>query len=168
MLWDLQIAHLYVADEPKNMTLGRSRQAKMSIEGYKLSLGIQDEWRFERRHFVKQLDSFNCSPIACIKILEMFHLTSDYEVRLAYATNDIRKLVADEWRKFIQRSQQDLVVHVRERLTLRAQVAEDGNIVLPLRSSSSTMHIGDPVIVAAARASELAELNPHTFTKPKN
>ncbi len=56
---------------------------------------------FERGHFIKQLDSFNYGPIACIKILEMFHLTSDYEVRLAYAINGIRNLVADEWRKFI-------------------------------------------------------------------
>ena len=164
MLCDLRIAHLYVADEPKNMTLGRSRHAKMSIEGYKLSLGIQDEWRFERGHFIKQLDSFNCGPIACVKILEMFHLTTEYEVNLAYRTNSIRHMVADEWRKFIQRSQQDLVVRVRERLTLRTPVAEDGNIVLPLRNSSSTMHIGDPVIAAAARASELAELNPHTLS----
>ena len=101
MLCDLQIAHLYVADEPKLMTLGRSSHAKMSIEGNKLTLGIQDEWRFERGHFIKQLDSINYGPIACIKILEMFHLTSDYEVRLAYAINGIRNLVADEWRKFI-------------------------------------------------------------------
>jgi hypothetical protein len=46
-----------------------------------------DEWRFERGHFIKQLDTFNCSPIACMKILEMFHLTSDYEVKLACAIN---------------------------------------------------------------------------------
>jgi hypothetical protein len=50
-------------------------------------------------------------------------------------------------------------VRVRERLTLRTPVAEDGDIVLPLRNSSSTMHIGDPVIAAAARASELAEMD---------
>ncbi len=56
---------------------------------------------------------------------------------------------------------EDLIVRVRERLTLCTPVAEDGNIVLPLRNSSSTMHIGDPVIAAAARASELAEIDPH-------
>ena len=55
----------------------------MSIEGYRLTLGIEDYWRFERGHFIKQLDSFNCGPIACVKILEMFHLTTKYEVNLA-------------------------------------------------------------------------------------
>jgi len=72
MLCDLRITHLYAPDEPKLMTLGRSRHAKMSIEGYRLTLGIEDYWRFERGHFIKQLDSFNCGPIACMKILESF------------------------------------------------------------------------------------------------
>ena len=67
----------------------------MSIEGYRLTLGIEDSWRFERGHFIKQLDTFNCGPIACMKILEMFHLTSEYEVNLAYRTNSIRDMVAD-------------------------------------------------------------------------
>jgi hypothetical protein len=164
MLCNLRITHLYAADEPKFMTLGRSRHAKMSIEGYRLTLGIEDYCRFERGHFIKQLDSFNCGPIACMKILEMFHLTTDYEVNLAYRTNSIRDMVADEWRKFIQRSQQDLVVHVRERLILRTPVAEDTDIVLPLHTSRSTTHIlGEPVIAAAARASAQAEIDPHTL-----
>jgi hypothetical protein len=121
----------------------------MSIEGYRLTLGIEDYWRFERGHFIKQLDSFNCGPIACVKILEIFHLTTQYEVNLGYRTNSIRDMVADEWRKFIQRSEQDLVVRLRERLILRTPVAEDTDIVLPFYSTSrSTTHIGDPVIAA--------------------
>jgi hypothetical protein len=164
MLCNLQTNHLYAADEPKLMTLGRSRHAKMSIEGYRLTLGIhQHSWRFERGHFIKQLDSFNCGPIACMKILEMFNLTSDYEVNLAYRTNSICDMVAAEWRKFIQRSQQDLVVRVRERLILRTPVAEDTDIVLPFHTSRSTTHIGDPVIAAAARASAQAEIDHHTL-----
>ncbi len=102
MLCDLQIAHLYAADEPELMTLWRSRHEKMSIEGYTLTLGIHDEWRFERGHFIKQLDTFNCGPITCMKILEMFHPTSDYEVNLAYRTNSIQHMVAAEWKKIIQ------------------------------------------------------------------
>ena len=146
------------------MTYGRLRHPKMSTEGYTLTIGNMDEWRFERGHFIKQLDTFNCGPIACMKILEMFHLTSDYEVNLAYRTNSIRDMVADEWRKFIQQSQQDLVVRVRERLILRTPVAEDTDLVLPLRTSRSTTHIlGDPVIAAAARASAQAEIDPHTL-----
>ena len=50
-------------------------------------------------------------------------------------------------------------MRVREHLTVHTPVAEDGNLVLPLRNSRSTMHIGDPVIAAAASA--LAEIDPH-------
>jgi len=80
------------------MKHGRSRHPKISIEGNTLAIGNMDEWRFEKGHSIKQLDPFNCSPIACMKILEKFHLTSDYEVKLAYATNSIQDLVADEWK----------------------------------------------------------------------
>ena len=101
MLCDLLVAHMYVSDEPKLMMLGRLRHPKMSIEGYQLTIGIHNEWRFERGYFIKQLDPCYCGLIACMKILEIFHLTSDYEVKLMYATNGIRNLVADNWRKFI-------------------------------------------------------------------
>jgi hypothetical protein len=103
----------------------------MSIEGYKLTVGIH-EWRFERGHFVKQVDPFNCGPIACTKILKMFHLTSAYEVKLAYDTNGIHNLVAEHWRHFIHQCEQDLLVHVREHLPLRTPTMKEGNLVLPL------------------------------------
>ena len=98
----LQVPHLYVADEPKRMTLGRSRVPSMSIKGYQLTLGIHDEWRFERGHFIKQTDPYNCGPIACTKILEMFHLVLEYEVKLSYAINVIHNLITENWRKFIR------------------------------------------------------------------
>ena len=71
-------------------------------------------------------------------------------------------MVAAEWKKIIQRSQQDLEVRVREHLILHTPVAEEGDLVLP-RHSSSTTHIGDPVIAAATRASAQAEIDPHTL-----
>ena len=135
----------------------------VTMEGYTLTISNAEEWRFERGHFIKQLDTFNCGPIACMKILEMFHLTSDYEVNLAYRTNSIRDMVAAEWKKVIQRSQQDLEVCVREHLIiLHTPVAEEGDLVLP-RHSRHTTHIGDPVIAAATRASVQAEIDPHTL-----
>ncbi len=100
MMCYLEAAYLCEADKPKSMKVGRSRHPRMSIEGYKLTVGIH-EWRFKRGHFVKQVDPFNCGPIACTKILEMFHLTSAYEVKLAYDTNSICNLVTEHWRRFV-------------------------------------------------------------------
>ena len=74
-------------------------------------------------------------------------------------------MVAAEWNKFIQQSQQDLPVRERERLILHTPVAEEGNLVLPPRHSRPTTHIGGLVIAAAARASAPAQakIDPHTL-----
>ncbi len=81
---------------------------------------------------------------------------------MAYRINSIRDVVADTWKKIIQRSQQDLIVRVRERLTLHTPVAEEGDNVLPHHLRPTT-HIRDPVIAAATRASAQAEIDPHTL-----
>jgi hypothetical protein len=132
----------------------------MSIEGYKLTVGIH-EWRFERGHFVKQTDPFNCGPIACTKIMEMFHLTSAYEVKLAHDTNVIPNLVTEHWTHFVGQCEQDLLVHVRERLPLCTPTVEEGDLVLLLQNTASTAPISDPVIAAAAAASAQAEIDHH-------
>jgi hypothetical protein len=158
MICDLEAAHLCDLDNPKLMKVSGSRHPKMSIEGYKLTAGIH-EWRSERGHFVKQTDPFNCSPIACTKIMEMFHLISAYQVKLAYAVNGICKLVTEHWTRFVGRCEQDLLVRVRERLPLHTPTAEDNNLVLPLRNTFSTVPISDPVVAAAAAALAQVEIN---------
>jgi hypothetical protein len=105
----------------------------MLIEGYKLMVGIH-EWRFERGHFVKLVDPFNCGPIACTKILGMFYLTPTYEVKLAYDTKGICNLVTEHWRCVVHQCELDLLVHVRERLPLRTPTVEEGDLVLLLRT----------------------------------
>jgi hypothetical protein len=160
MMCDLEAAQLCEADKPKSMKVGGSRHARMSIKGYKLMVGIH-EWRFERGHFIKQVDPFNCGPIACTKILEMFHLISAYEVKLAYDKNGICNLVTEHWRHFVHQCEQDLLVRVRERLPLRTSTAEEGNLVLPLRNTASTVPISDPVIAVAAAVLAQAEINHH-------
>jgi hypothetical protein len=119
------------------------------------------EWRLKRRHLIKQVDQFNCGPIACTKILEMFHLTSAYEAKLAYDTNGFRNLVTEHWSCFVHRCEQDLLVHVRECLLLRTPTAEEGNLVFPLQNTASRVLISDPVIAAAAAALAQADINHH-------
>jgi hypothetical protein len=158
MICDLEAAHLCHPDDPKSMKVGRLRHPKMSIEGYKLMVGTH-KWRFERGHFVKQTDPFNCGPIACTKIMEMFHLISAYEVKLVYAVNSIQKLVTEHWTCFVGQCEQGLLVRVRERLPLRIPTVEDSDLVLPLRNTFSTMPIRDPVVAAAAAASAQVEID---------
>jgi hypothetical protein len=143
MLCNLDAAHLCDADHPKRMMLGTSRHQRLSIEGYKLTVE-NTEWRYVRGNFIKQVDSFNCGPIACAKILEMFHLVSDYEVKLAYATNSIRNLAVEHWTCFVNHCEAHLILRVREQ-----------------RNRSTTEPTIDPVIAAAAGASDQAEIDHH-------
>jgi hypothetical protein len=66
--------------------LGRSREATNIVPGYALTLG-SEEWRLERGEFIQQVDVFNCGPIACMKILELYSLINAHKVRLAHSTN---------------------------------------------------------------------------------
>jgi hypothetical protein len=75
MLVGLNAVHHHRADEPNLSNVGRSRHLQKAIHGYSLILGLE-EWRLERRDFIKQVDLFNCGPIACTKILEINKLTT--------------------------------------------------------------------------------------------
>jgi hypothetical protein len=52
-------------------------------------------------------------------------------------------------------------VHVRERLPLRTPTVEEGDLVLPLQNTVSTVPISDPVIAAAAADLAQAEIDHH-------
>jgi hypothetical protein len=82
MLLSLNDAIRHRANEPSISNVGKSRHSQKAIHGYSLFLGLE-EWRLERGDFIKQVDTFNCGPIACMKILEINNLTTLYEVNLA-------------------------------------------------------------------------------------
>ncbi len=141
VLCDLEAANQCESDTPRMENLDRSRHGRMSIKGYKLMAGNTD-WRFQRGHFIKQVDGFNCRPIACAKILEMFHLTTTFDIKMAYETNSIRNLVVEHWNCFVNHCDKHLTLRVRER-----------------RNRDTTEPTIDPVIAAAAAASDEAEVD---------
>jgi hypothetical protein len=75
MLMGLNATHHHRANEPRVFNVGRSRYPQKAIHGYSLFLG-SEEWRLERGKFIKQVDMLNCGPIACMKILEIYKLTT--------------------------------------------------------------------------------------------
>jgi hypothetical protein len=62
MLLGLNLAH-HRADEPSISNVERSRHPQKAIHGYSLFLGLEKP-RLERGEFIKQVDTFNCGPIA--------------------------------------------------------------------------------------------------------
>jgi hypothetical protein len=77
MLLGLNATLHHRADEPRVSSTGRSRHPQKAIHGYSLFLGLE-EWRLERGEFIKQVDTFNCGPILCMKILEIYKITTLY------------------------------------------------------------------------------------------
>ncbi len=134
MLLGLNAALHHRADEPSISNVGRSRHPQKTMHGYSLFLGL-DEWRLERGEFIKQADMFNCGPIACMKILEIYKLTILYEVNLAYNTNSIWSFVINEWMWLVAQCNNNLILCVRECIPLLEPRPEDGETTtVPRRS----------------------------------
>ncbi len=49
-----------------------SRTPKPSVNGYDTIIAMQ-KWQLEKGYFLHQSDRNNCRPIACMKIMELFH-----------------------------------------------------------------------------------------------
>ncbi len=80
-----------------------------------LSFDLSQQWGLEQGHFVRQLEGYNCGPIACTKILEMFGLVTKFEVNNAYGLGTIRNLVIEQWKRFLVRCNDDLIIRIQQR-----------------------------------------------------
>ena len=85
------------------------------INGYTIIFqGSKDEvWKLERGEFIKQVDGYNCGPIACLKILELFSLMTTYEVKIACDTDSICAMVTNQWIRMAPECNNELCVNVR-------------------------------------------------------
>jgi len=101
-----------LADKAQRSQHPRTRNEAPKVNGYTLTLD-QTEWRLERGAFVSQTDGYNCGPIACLKILELYSLTSEQDVKVSYSINSIRKLAIEKWRRFLDYCNSDLIVRKR-------------------------------------------------------
>jgi hypothetical protein len=96
------------------------------------------------------VDTFNCGPVACMKILKIYNLTTSYEINLAYNTNSICSFVISEWTRLVAQCNNDLILHVRERIPLLEPWPEDVETTTVPRRSYPTI---DAAVAAAAAAS---------------
>ena len=94
------------------------------VEGMSLMLGLET-WRYSHGNFLSQIDGFNCGPIACAKILELFGV-ADYEnLRIEHEFNGLWKMIRDFWNQFMRASEQDVIVRVVERAQTRRSQTND-------------------------------------------
>ena len=115
-----------VADE--QVLVKRGRLPKMSIEGYTFDIG-NDSWKYVRGNFIRQVDGFNCGPIACVKILEIFRLASKTDLVDAYDMGNLRQVVAKYWRQFLDECDGDLLLARTDRNPSTTTKSTDDEVV---------------------------------------
>jgi hypothetical protein len=133
----LDVVPLSHPNPPTHVKRAWDKNPKVSIEGITLTIG-SSPWRYERGHFLAQMDTFDCGLIACMMLLAMFSMTMPDEVQVAYDSNGLQRLVTEYWNCFLHTCEADIVVRVQERLPLWTPIAEEGDIVLPSRNTLST------------------------------
>jgi hypothetical protein len=77
-----------------------SRKPRYIINGYSITFPQSspsdkklEEWRLERVYFIHQIDGFNCGPIACLKVVELFGIVTIPYPQDFYENYNVRKIV---------------------------------------------------------------------------
>ena len=96
-----------------------------SSKAYMLTFDVSQQWQLEKGHFVKQLDGYECGPIACTKILEIFGLVTQFEVHIAYGVGNIRSMVTEHWKRFLERCNDDLIIRRKQERRPIAELLEE-------------------------------------------
>ncbi len=69
--------------------VGCSRKPQEFVNGFDVIIAMQ-KWQLERGYFLHQLDGRNRGPIACMKIMELFHAIDVEEAHEVYKRKNIR------------------------------------------------------------------------------
>ncbi len=72
-----------ILDAAVSETVGRSRKPQESVNGFDVIIAME-RWQLERGSFLHQSDGNNCGPIACLKIMELFHAIDVEAAREVY------------------------------------------------------------------------------------
>ncbi len=103
------------ADPAVYQLVGCSRKPQEYVNGYDIIIAMQ-KWQLERGYFLHQSDGNNCGPIACMKIMELFHAIDVEGAREVYKKKDIRQFLMAEWDRLVECCSNVLPVFVSEKL----------------------------------------------------
>ncbi len=73
----------FIPDPAVSETVGHNRKPQKYMNGFDVFIALQ-RWRLERGSFLHQLDGNNCGPIACLKIMKIFHAIGVEAAREVY------------------------------------------------------------------------------------
>jgi hypothetical protein len=75
-----------------------------------------------RGNFLVQNDSYNCGPLACLKLMELYHRIDLATSEKCYERGRVRSVIVDEWERLVQAYDDDGILRVKD---ARSDVAGD-------------------------------------------
>ncbi len=95
-LVDLNVlAYECIPDLPTKTIIPGHRRGKEMVNGVAIIIDWV-KWRLIGGDFVVQTDGFNCGPIACLKLMELFHRIDLQISRKCCEKGRIRAVIVDE------------------------------------------------------------------------
>jgi hypothetical protein len=106
-LVDLNAVSIEVlADSPTKLIVPGHRRGKEIANGLIIIIE-RVTWRVIRGDFVTQTDGFNCGPIACLKVMELFQQIDLESSQKCYEKGRIRAVILDEWELLVDACDHD-------------------------------------------------------------
>jgi hypothetical protein len=90
-----------IPDAKSKLIYEGHRRGKDVVNGYDLVIDSV-KWRLIRGTFIVQADSFNCGPIACLKVMELFSRLDESSAAVCYAKARVRYVVCEEWESMVK------------------------------------------------------------------
>ncbi len=103
------------ADPAVYEIVGHSRKSKEYVNGYDIIIAMQ-KWQLERGYFLHQSGGNNCGPIACMKIMKLFHVIDVEEAGEVYKKKNIHQFAMAEWDRLLECCSNNFPVFVSEKL----------------------------------------------------
>jgi hypothetical protein len=112
-----------------------SRKPRYIINGYSITFPQSspsdkklEEWRLERGYFIHQMDGFNCGPIACLKVMEIFGIVTIPYPQYFYQNYNVRKIVMGQWEELLEYCDSNLVLVFKTKPVKESKCANDEDV----------------------------------------
>jgi hypothetical protein len=140
-LVDMNIVSMEViADPPTELIVPGHRRGKEMVNGITIIIE-RVKCRVIRGDFLTQTDGFNCGPIDCLKVMELFHCIDLESSQKCYKKGRIRAVVVDEWELLVDACDRDGQLRVLDTRTEDNAHAKSDHSTLDYGDSSDTENL---------------------------
>jgi hypothetical protein len=87
-----------------------------------------EEWRLERGHLIHQIDGFNCGPIACLKVMELFGIVTIPYPQDFHKNYNVCKIVMGQWEELLEYCNSNLVLVFKTKPVKESKRANDEDV----------------------------------------